>query len=124
MNMAMPEQVGIQLPSSVQRGRSANPSEHRAIESYLLLRDAEKQTERIRECIRLFEGRSRPTEDDVRRCLEIERESRDDFVRRVWSLTQKPRRRSLFIERLKDLIGAAEAERSRARMLLCTPHIG
>ena len=73
--------------------------------------------ETIRECIRVF-ARSNHTEEDLKASVEIENRLRDEIVRSVWFLTPKPRNRRAFIERLTELLGPEEEERTRPRIHL------
>ena len=63
-------------------------------------------------------ARSNHTEEDLKLSFEIENRLRDEFVRSVWFLTPKPRNRIVFVEKLAELLGPEEEERTRPRIHL------
>ena len=109
--MAMPE------PGGMVRHKSCDPSERRALEAYCRMRNEQQHGETISECIRVF-ARSNHTEEDLKQSVEIENRLRDEFVRSVWFLTPKPRNRRRFVEKLAELLGPEEEERTRPRIHL------
>ena len=91
--------------------------QRRALEAYCRMCKEQQHGETVRECIRVF-ARSNHTEEDLKLSFDIENRLRDEFVRSVWFLTPKPRNRRAFVEKLAELLGPEEEERTHPRIHL------